>query len=386
MRYIFYILSIAILFSASIAEAASISVGTITPNADVPVYTQIQFKLEPTGFTGTVQYTISDSFPGSTLSNSHVSRFGDFSWSPQMVDIGSHTITITAFDTVGNRATVNQTLVVREASAVAIKSLYPGSNIFPGKNVSFSVSALGYVSPQFSVLDSYWPSSISARNMSVDGNFGWTPTEQDVGVHNLGVRVSGQGGRSDTVYQTITVQGIKVENVYGSTAKVGQRLVFPIKAFGMSMLTYRVSDSMRGNTIDYATFSGNELIWTPTAQDIGTHRITVTATDNANQVATYTFTITITQQDTQVVSPVVVQKPTPSNPSRFVFTKNLSVGSRGTEVVELQKKLKAEGYFNGPTNGNFGQQTKAAVQKYQKAKEIQQLGNVGPGTRAALNK
>lgn len=380
MRNIFYILSIAILFSASIADAASISVGTITPNADVPVYTQIQFKMEQTGFTGTVQYTISDLFPGSTLSNAHINRFGDFGWSPQMVDIGSHAITITAFDTVGNRASVNQTLVVRDASAVSIKSLYPGANIFPGKNVSFSVSALGYVAPQFSVSDSYWPTSISAKNMSTDGNFGWTPTEGDVGVHNLGIRVSGQGGRVDTVYQTITVQGIKVENTYGSTAYVGNRLVFPIKVFGMSSPTYRVSDTMRGNTIDYATFSGNELIWTPTIQDIGTHRITVTGTDIYNQVASYTFTITIVGQNTTSVSV------TPVVNTKFVFTKNLSVGSKGNEVVELQKKLKAEGYFNGPTNGNFGQQTKAAVQKYQKAKGVAQLGNIGPGTRAALNK
>ncbi len=381
MRNIFYIFIIAFLCSATIAEAATISVGTITPNKDVPVYTQIQFKMEQTGFTGTVQYTVSDLFPGSTLSNSHINKFGEFSWSPQMVDIGSHTITITAFDTVGNRASVNQTLVVKDASAVAIKSLYPGANIFPGKNVSFSVSALGYVTPQFSVSDSYWPSSITAKNISVDGNFGWTPTESDVGVHNLEVRVTGQGGRVDTVYQTVTVQGIKVENSYGSTAYVGNRLVFPIKVFGMSSPTYRVSDSMRGNTIDYATFSGNELIWTPTTQDVGTHRITVTGTDIYNQVASYTFTITIMGQGTT---------PSPSVPTvkstKFIFTKNLSVGSKGNEVVELQKKLKAEGFFNGPANGNFGTLTKAAVQKYQKAKGVAQLGNVGPGTRAVLNK
>jgi peptidoglycan hydrolase-like protein with peptidoglycan-binding domain len=72
------------------------------------------------------------------------------------------------------------------------------------------------------------------------------------------------------------------------------------------------------------------------------------------------------------------------------FSKNLSLGSKGTEVSELQKKLKFEGFYSGPIDGNFGNQTKLAVAKYQKAKKIKTTksssGVIGPITRALLNR
>jgi peptidoglycan hydrolase-like protein with peptidoglycan-binding domain len=75
-----------------------------------------------------------------------------------------------------------------------------------------------------------------------------------------------------------------------------------------------------------------------------------------------------------------------SSSTKYVFTKALSSGSSGTEVLELQKRLKSEGYLNATPNGNYGPATVAAVKAYQKAKGLSQLGTVGPGTRAALNK
>jgi len=74
--------------------------------------------------------------------------------------------------------------------------------------------------------------------------------------------------------------------------------------------------------------------------------------------------------------------------STFVFTINLRVGSRGVDVVELQKRLRAEGFFTYPTDtGYFGPVTKAAVIAYQKAHGIVPAsGFVGPLTRAELNK
>lgn len=75
-----------------------------------------------------------------------------------------------------------------------------------------------------------------------------------------------------------------------------------------------------------------------------------------------------------------------SGSAKYVFTKALSQGSSGTEVLELQKRLKSEGYLTATPNGNYGPATVAAVKAYQKAKGLSQLGNVGPATRAALNR
>ncbi|OHB17729.1 MAG: hypothetical protein A2749_01675 [Parcubacteria group bacterium RIFCSPHIGHO2_01_FULL_45_26] len=71
----------------------------------------------------------------------------------------------------------------------------------------------------------------------------------------------------------------------------------------------------------------------------------------------------------------------------YNFSNNLTVGSTGNDVTELQKVLIAEGYLSiaAPTS-YFGALTKAAVIKYQAAHGISpQSGYVGPLTRAQLN-
>ncbi len=74
--------------------------------------------------------------------------------------------------------------------------------------------------------------------------------------------------------------------------------------------------------------------------------------------------------------------------STFNFGTNLRYLSRGNDVVELQNRLKAEGFFTYPTStGYFGTITLDAVKKYQVAHHITPVsGFVGPLTRAELNK
>jgi peptidoglycan hydrolase-like protein with peptidoglycan-binding domain len=68
----------------------------------------------------------------------------------------------------------------------------------------------------------------------------------------------------------------------------------------------------------------------------------------------------------------------------FVFTQ-MALGSRGPQVVELQNKLRAEGYFSASSTGYFGPATQAAVRAYQTARLIPSTGYVGPLTLASLN-
>ena len=58
----------------------------------------------------------------------------------------------------------------------------------------------------------------------------------------------------------------------------------------------------------------------------------------------------------------------------------------GPDVMELQKRLSAFGYFTGDATGYFGSATAAAVKKFQTANGIEATGYVGSLTRAALNK
>lgn len=94
-------------------------------------------------------------------------------------------------------------------------------------------------------------------------------------------------------------------------------------------------------------------------------------------------------------TPAAVTPPTP-NPTTlpavagasvsYKFTRQLAVGSKGADVTELQKRLTSEKVYSGPITGLFGAQTLAAVKLYQKNHKLEQVGVVGPATRALLNK
>lgn len=71
--------------------------------------------------------------------------------------------------------------------------------------------------------------------------------------------------------------------------------------------------------------------------------------------------------------------------AQAAITSYLFFGLRGPQVTELQNRLTQLGFYNGPVTGYFGPLTREAVIKFQAARNIPQLGVVGPLTRAALN-
>jgi hypothetical protein len=69
----------------------------------------------------------------------------------------------------------------------------------------------------------------------------------------------------------------------------------------------------------------------------------------------------------------------------LTFTQYLYNGSTGAQVTALQKRLTADGLYSGPITGTFGNLTETALKAYQKKHDLDQLGVVGPATRALLN-
>ncbi|MBO5913399.1 MAG: spore cortex-lytic enzyme [Clostridia bacterium] len=57
-----------------------------------------------------------------------------------------------------------------------------------------------------------------------------------------------------------------------------------------------------------------------------------------------------------------------------------TIGSRGTEVRNIQRRLKDWGYYNGSVDGIYGTKTKAAVIKFQKKHNVTADGICGPKT------
>ena len=63
---------------------------------------------------------------------------------------------------------------------------------------------------------------------------------------------------------------------------------------------------------------------------------------------------------------------------------SLKKGSKGDEVVTLQKKLKQWGYYDGAVDGVFGSGTEKAVKYFQRKNGLTADGIVGAKTAAAL--
>jgi hypothetical protein len=68
-----------------------------------------------------------------------------------------------------------------------------------------------------------------------------------------------------------------------------------------------------------------------------------------------------------------------------MFNADLAYGSAGQDVVNLQNKLTALGFYSGPVTGFYGVLTTAAVRTYQIAHGLPVVGSLGPQTRAVIN-
>ncbi len=79
----------------------------------------------------------------------------------------------------------------------------------------------------------------------------------------------------------------------------------------------------------------------------------------------------------------------PSYANAYIFTRDLTVGSTGPDVVELQKLLEGYGYLvlpPGIARGSFGPATKSALMIYQKVSRITPTnGYFGSSTRITIS-
>jgi hypothetical protein len=124
-----------------------------------------------------------------------------------------------------------------------------------------------------------------------------------------------------------------------------------------------------------ATISGNTLYIVGTA--IGTETVTICSS------STLCSTISIIVSS----SPTITKPSTVAvNPVKHIFTVPLYTGLSGDEVLKLQQRLAEDGYLYAIPNGYYGPATTNAVKSFQRDHDLSPFGNVGPGTRAALNR
>lgn len=412
-------LIIGLLVSPVSVHAASASIAELSPSANVMAATNVSLRIVPTGFPGSVTYSLQDSFGGSTASSNNINLGGRFSWVPEKNDIGTHIFTFTVR---GNEdvATVSQTITVLPPPSVAISTLVPGSTVGPNTTLTFTATTNGFANPAFTVGDTSSNPSIKPTDIDASGRFSWTPTYADLGHHTITVYASDTSGRSAS-------QSVQVYVGKGATLGItllapsaavqpGQQVTFTASPSEFSPTAFSVRDSFSGSTASNANINHTgQFAWSPASSDVGVHELTITGIVGAFGTSASTTqkitvlgpggtlplsasatsstagsgtTLAALQAKLATLQGSLVSAQTGSTntgTSATLFMSYLKPGSSGDEVLRLQKVLAQLGYLSATPNGSYGPATTAAVQAFQKAKGLAALGVVGPSTRAALN-
>jgi len=315
MKKLNFIFTIAILVAPLLVGAtASSTIKYLSPGPSVNPGSTVTFYVSTTGLTNPV-FNLLDSFPNSTIGGGNINSSGNFSWTPGQSDFGTHVISVNVSDGYGNISTVSQQIVVGQAPTVLIQSVSPGNVLNYGSTASFSVLATGFVYPMFSIGDQFTgtlnnPSTVTSSNIDANGNFQWTPTAKDVGSHNITVNVidnfghNASGSINFLVNSNTTI--IIQSSMLTSTVNPGQNVSFDVYVNGINYPSFSVRDDFSGSTVrSNALNSSGNFSWTPTSADLGTHDITITATDNAGHTATAvkTFTVQTTGASISGLSP-----------------------------------------------------------------------------------
>lgn len=388
----FLFVPFALLFALFIATpsafAASVSITNVQPTGGISAGTPVTFYAAANGFTN----------PTYSVSTGTIDPYGYFSWTPTVDDAGLHSVMVTVTDSAGHAASSTTSIYVIP-NTIEIQSLTPGAVVYTKEPVTFTLHMPGFVSPWFTVRDTYAGSTITTGNLSNTGAFSWNPAVNEQGLHKVTITAQDSYGHQGTVSQSFTVLPSTVAaGSLGATtqAGVGTPVTFTASSVGLTNPTYSIIDELGR----YSTVSANTIAsttgafsWTPAASDIGTHLFTLTATDQYGSVATTKFTIVVSK-DTSAVTTTVTATTTPATAqntatvtaqNRYTFTTYLGVGSKGAAVTALQNLLTSLGDYSGPVTGYFGPLTAAGVKNFQKANGIAQVGFVGPQTRGALN-
>lgn len=117
-----------------------------------------------------------------------------------------------------------------------------------------------------------------------------------------------------------TVLSVSVQSLSPSTTvSIGTAVSFALSTSGFSSPTYAIADSMSGSTINGSHINASgQFNWTPSAQDAGTHNLTITITDSNGNKATTMQTLTVSNSPS-----ISIQSMTPATTTIY-YGKTLS--------------------------------------------------------------
>lgn len=299
----------------------------VTDVNDPPVLASIQNQSVNIGRTLTFAADISEEDAGQNLTveldASSVAKgmtidvSGNFSWTPALADIGSHSVTITVTDDGVGTLSDQQTFTIDVFDANEFPVLDAIGNQLIDEENALTFTATGSDSdvPAQSLTFSLDVTSIaSGMSITAGGDFSWTPTEAQSGDHTVILTVTDDGPGLLTGTETITITVNEV-NQAPILAAIGDQTFDELTNLSLTVsatdtdlpanaLSYALDATSlsEGMTIDAST---GDFSWTPTEEQDGTYTVTFTVSDDQSPALIDTETITITVNEVNL--PPVIQ-------------------------------------------------------------------------------
>ncbi len=395
----------------------TISIGSLSPGNTIKPGTKLTFVVSTNGFLNPT-YVVADDSSNPSVSSSNLDASGHFSWTPGASDLGQHVITVYASDSSGHSNSASVTIQVGDIPSLTISSLSPGPSVHPNEIVTFNGVPLNYSPTGYSITDSFAGSTLVNNDVSLSGQVSWVPRDTDIGVHVITITGTvGAFGTTATASITITVKGTSTTAPSTSASTTSSISVLQTQlaqlqskiasqssappAQSQFTFTLNLQRGSSGNEVTQlqklltkeGLFSGDinglygPITMAAVTQFQGAHGISMLGTVGpATRAALNEVLSEEATTRSPYTNPLPASTPTSTSTSDgYVFQHFMGVGDDDPDVLELQKRLSALGFFSGDLTGYYGTVTEAAVKHYQTKHGLTVTGYVASETRTSLN-
>ena len=282
---------------------------------DAPTVTStaVTSATEDSAYTYTLTASDADAGDTLTLSGTTVPSWLTFTAStgvlagtPNNDDVGDHSVVLTVTDAAGESATDSFTITVANTNDAPTISSTAVTSVDEDSAYSYTVTA--------SDVDAGDTVTLACTTiptwMTCDASTGalsGTPTNDEVGTHSVVVTATDAAGASATYSFTLTVANTNdapsITSTAGTSVDEDSAYSYSITTSDIDVgdtmaLTFACATCDDGTGSSWLSIADNgdgtgTLSGTPVNEDVGSHSVTVTATDGGGLTATETFTIVV---------------------------------------------------------------------------------------------